>query len=134
MKPCYDDLVSRFCEPEWYDARGVPRYAPFATGMCDVYARAIALLRISCQACGQEFLVASERGRREDVKPPDFSRPDPWDVIGSFHYGDPPYHGGCVGETQNSVPLEVVEYWQKSPDWRRMAEYEKKLLPFRGEW
>jgi hypothetical protein len=134
MHEPYLDIRNRAGEPGWYSPDGVPRYSEFSPALCGVYNSHVAFVRIECQCCGHVMLVASvwERfiaaayGRtlalpkREDVR-------DPWDAIGSFHYGDPPYHG-CIGagETMNSIPLEVLQFWKREPlgNWERDPAYE----------
>lgn len=37
------------------------------------------------------------------------------DDAGMFHYGDPPAHD-CVGDTMNSEPVRILEFWQVNPD------------------
>ena len=132
----YSDIISRLGPPLWYDANGVPRYAPFKPAMCGIYVDLICYMEIACQACDRRFMVASE-SHRMDRNPsmalPSASSPgnpnaDPWDLIGQFHYGDPPRHNGkCyAGDTMNSVPVKIVEFWSRdaSDDWQRKPEHE----------
>lgn len=34
-----------------------------------------------------------------------------------WHYGDPPYHGGCIGETMNSIPEYEWEEYAQEGNW-----------------
>jgi hypothetical protein len=120
----YDDIRKRLGEPLWWDGNGVPRYDPFTPEQCGIYDRHVAFMEIACQACGETFMVASEWGGTYEhlvEKPalPDFTKGSGWDAVGSFHYGDPPRHSkedGCMsGDTMNSIPVEVIEFWSK--DW-----------------
>jgi hypothetical protein len=138
VKPNYSDITDKLGEPIWWDDNGVPRYCDFSTMWCGVYVDAVALIRIACQDCGREFLVAKEidpKWRRiwlpswECKRPNPGKHDDPWIEIGSLHYGDPPRHG-CVGDTMNSIPLEILEFWERPDyDWERVADCEGKLSP-----
>jgi hypothetical protein len=142
MKTDYSDIVAQAGAPKWWDENGAPRYADFHPCQCGVYVQAVALVRIACQACGHEFVVASveHRHQRSIARVPDRDARDPWDAVGSFHYGDPPrgdhaHAGGdCVGDTMNSVPLEVVEFWRQGQDfnWGRCPEYEFHMPQLQG--
>jgi len=116
MRESYDDIRSRIAEsPVWYDQNGAPRYGTFTYKGCpNVYAVEIVLLRIACQACGQQFDVEMSG----DI----FSR------LGNpkeLHYGDPPIHE-CVGDTMNCDDLAVLEVWYRSGtgDWERHSKLE----------
>lgn len=139
MKPDYIDIREKLGEPRWYDEHGVPRYCEFSPDKCGIYIDYVALVRIACQDCGKEFLVASElnvmdvqmlKYRKDDWEP---ALPNPEECsIGSFHYGDPPSHTSghwnrCVGDTMNSIPLEVIEFWDRRAnhsEWQRRPECE----------
>jgi hypothetical protein len=137
MKTDYSDIVARAGAPKWWDENGVPRYVDFHPYQCGVYVNSVALVRIACQACGHEFVVAM--ATRSD-RNPDTAANDPWDAIGAFHYGDPPrgdstHAGGdCTGDTMNSVPLEIVEFWRQDQDfnWGRREEYEFHMPQLQG--
>ena len=69
---CTDDIdpVTGSCRcvaaPLWWDANGVPRFAAHHPKLCpDIYADQVALVRISCQGCGHEFLVQLHHSRME---------------------------------------------------------------------
>jgi len=48
MNRDYSDLlVGRV--PAWWDDNAVPRFANFNPGLCDVYAKVVALIVIECQ-------------------------------------------------------------------------------------
>lgn len=137
MNTDYSDIVKKAGAPLWWDEHGAPRYVDFHPTACGVYVRAVALLRVECQSCGHEFVVASvEHLRQRNIaKMPDRNVDDPWEAVGSFHYGDPPRgdpthcEGDCTGDTMNTVPLEIVEFWRKSPsfNWARCPEYEFRV-------
>lgn len=113
MHNCYSDIYTLADvdgqEPQWWDENGVPRFAPFDRRLCpNVYADWIALLRIRCEACGQEFLV--EMSGDATFGPP----PEPH----TLYYGDPPWHYDrsvqpCAGNTMSSDTLEVVQFWTR---------------------
>lgn len=141
MNALYEDikaLTDR--KPDWYDEAGVPRYAPFEPAMAhDIYCDEIALVRIRCQACLQEFLVAISWGLMQKVQWAESDKPFPTlaEQIAKggvyqdgIHYGDPPAHG-CTGDSMNCEDLEVVEYWERFgmlKGWRR--DFAKaRLLP-----
>lgn len=131
MLPSYDDITKKLGEPLWYDGNGVPRYEPFTPGMTDVYATYIAYFRIGCQSCGREFLVTVDYTSMDAIHGPlkhEVTKPTKTG-IGFFHYGDPPAHGGCVGDTMNSIPRQVLEFWnhdigREGISWTRLPEHE----------
>jgi hypothetical protein len=127
VNPSYNDIKKLAGEPLWYSEGGVPRYAEFQPNLCGIYNRYVAFLRIACQACKREFSVAScivllDEHQLNIVMPMRQERPeqDAWDLIGSFHYGDSPWHD-CVGDTMNSVPLRIEQFWKREipHDWTR---------------
>jgi hypothetical protein len=125
----YKDIRDRAGEPDWWSDGGLPRYGTFDPHDVTVYGRYVAFVRIACQCCDQEFrvAVAPDSWIQIPVLPKRESTPDPWDAIGSFHFGDAPYHD-CIGagETMNSVPLEVLEFWKRENlvKWERDVAYE----------
>lgn len=135
MNPSYADIKQRAGNPIWYSEGGVPRYADFHPNVCGVYNAYVAFVRIACQACKQEFSVASAVDMMNAALYPvvlprmaDTTDADAWDVIGSFHYGDPPRHD-CVGDTMASVPLQILQFWKREipDDWTRDAAMEFSL-------
>lgn len=116
MLPNYADIRSRIAEePRWFDERGVPRYEPFTPEMLGVYDSEAALIEISCQNCGQRFLVGIGFSKMEIFsREGRYTRPTTGD-IGSYHYGDPPIHG-CNGDTMNVISLRIVEFWAHHED------------------
>lgn len=147
MKSNYHDIIEKAGEPLWYDDHGVPRYVKFHPDECGVYIDAVALVKVRCQACDREFLVADEIDETDiqmagvpgwSLKPPKPASGQ----IGSFHYGDPPIHESdgkgkhCIaGNTMNTYPVEVVEFWQKGTSWilERHPECEGPVNP-KGNW
>lgn len=131
MLPGYDDiraLTDR--DPDWFDGNGVPRYAPFEPPMLGVYDRTAILVRIECQACQQSFLVGEGRHPMNDFVNGKRLHMDMETWVRRYHYGDPPIHG-CVGDTMNSVPVEIVEAWEQRsdkgtpwPKWQRVPAVE----------
>lgn len=118
MKESYVDITSRIAEePTWWDENGTPRYGDFTPDRCpNIYSNTVALLRITCQDCGQEFRVEMHEALWSEFNPL------------KLHYGDPPIHG-CVGDTMNSVPREVLECWHRTifVGWKRQKKYEGKI-------
>lgn len=145
MLPSYDDIRSRLGDPVWFDDHGVPRYEPFEPDMLGVYDTYAALLTIGCQGCNREFQVGIGRAVTDAVERAPVDEVADWwpptlpnDVDGrpwgwSWHYGDPPRHG-CIGDTMNSVPVAVVEFWRRdkegsegrlmATEWRRDENHE----------
>ena len=128
----YQDIIAKAGEPIWYDQNGVPRYVPFhPRDGVGVYVNHAAYMKIACQACKREFYVASEFGDdsldfgNQPMLPQNPTLPidSCWDAVGSFHYGDPPCHG-CIGDSMNSVPLEIIQFWFRDlknfKDWERI--------------
>ena len=126
MNQEYHDITSRLGPALWHDECGVPRYDPFAPGMCNnIYANEAALLEIACQDCGQRFRVAMSTlrwGWRTGIARAIAER--------MIHYGDPPRHG-CVGDTMNCDDIRVLEYWHSGGDtghgWVRDASLEVEI-------
>jgi len=107
----YDDIISRLGEPLWYDSSGVPRYEPFTPALCDVYAWVAALNEIKCQDCGKIFKVSIELST-SNVSPEDL--PGDMEALGQhLHYGDPPRHNCRPGDSMNSIPQRILEYWYR---------------------
>jgi hypothetical protein len=130
MNEDYLDIRERIPEnPKWWDENAVPRYCEFHPQRCaNVYSREVALVRITCQGCGQEFPVAFSSGHLEN---------DDDDAIAvqikakTLHYGDPPNVDCCAaGQTMNSEPRRVLEYWHRPfLDWVRNPELEVGIEP-----
>jgi hypothetical protein len=118
----YDDIKTKLGDPIWYDDNGVPRYDPFKPDMCGVYDDQVVLLEIACQDCGKKFKVAEcwDKHRAmwkaiENRNWIDINSIEPLPTKSGkwfYHYGDPPNHG-CVGDTMNSEPIRVLEFWHK---------------------
>lgn len=133
MKPAYTDITKRLGKAHWYDEHGVPRYEPFEYGYTsNIYNDVVVLLEIACQACGERFKVEMGYSSMDlimnrytkgyglvDVPLPTVN--GPW----AFHYGDPPIHA-CIGDTMNSVPVRVIEFWKKGDhfEWERLPDQE----------
>lgn len=114
MRTNYEDIIEKLGEPLWYDVYGVPRYCPYRPEEGTVYPEASCYMEIACQACQKSFNVVSEHDRYSGpcILPEHKEGEDTWDAVGSFHYGDPPIHG-CVGDTMNSVPIRIIEFWRR---------------------
>jgi hypothetical protein len=122
MKQEYSDITEKLGKPLWWDEAGCPRYAPFQPCMAnDFYAKEVALIRVKCQSCEEEFLVCVSSG--EQNKKPLSQRK-------TLFYGDPP-RGCCgVGATMTSEFVAVVESWALGKnDWERT-----KLNPQKYPW
>ena len=86
MKPAYLDILKLTKKkPIWYDRFGVPRFCPVPTDIDKDL-----IVRIKCQSCRESFLVCLG----DEI----YSKPKGMNLF----YGDPPYHGGCIGETMTS--------------------------------
>ena len=124
--------------PRWDD------FNPYS--VADIYADQVALMLISCQSCDTMFDVAfSARDNQYDWEPEAGWKDAEFDVqrgetraddivscrmvfrpqpsladlaaSGRLHYGDPPNVGCCAaGPTENSVPREILEFWQRNRD------------------
>ena len=154
MLPSYEDITKRLGQPKFYDEHGVPRYDEFTPQLCGIYNSYIALLEVACQSCDKRFFVAREISSLDGkvtlpIKPSkdgdelikevedvldDTLALSPWDIIGSFHYGDPPRHGDdtdeCIsGSTMNSIPIRIIEFWKRGEYnvWERDHSYEFTL-------
>ena len=73
-QPCFDVIDNEglcLCVviPRWWDAHGTPRFCDHhPQHSADIYATEVALLRISCQGCGHEFLVQMTNGLWETAQ------------------------------------------------------------------
>jgi hypothetical protein len=134
---CYFDLLAlTSASPLWFDEHAVPRFCEFSPDQIgNIYAAECCLLLIACQACERQFLAAvsiDEIGliRLGHQKRP----PPPWLTASDLEYGDPPNVECCpAGPTMNSVPLRVVEAWDRHEghEWKRRPEREG---PIECEW
>lgn len=113
MRTYYGDILNRVSEPpKWFDEHGVPRYDAFLpSAIADTYAHTCALLEIECQACKTRFFaVLSWHSWRFEM---------------DLEYGDPPNVDCCSsGPSMSSVPLRVVEWWERDGMWFRRPERE----------
>ena len=91
--------------------------------MCpDIYANEVVLYKICCQDCRQKFLVESHSTR---TFYPEYKEHLLSLHVDNLHYGDPPIHGGCAGNTMNCIDLKVIEFWSRiNLDWVRRPEHE----------
>lgn len=147
MNQSYGDITDKLGEPLWWDECGVPRYEPFTPGLCnDIYAEQAVLMKIACQGCGREFLVADSWSKIDAVMSPSGTSLVDMVKNRTIHYGDPPNYGCCAaGPTMNCEDLEVVEFWKRNheefvgPDrivkdvekyfeWKRVPELEVVLM------
>jgi hypothetical protein len=146
MLPDYHDITSRIHEqPFWYDGHGTPRYGEFNPEALGVYDDAALLVEIECQSCSRRFLVAEgsssmdrmrwawEKARlAKDDRESEYLDALTWlaRVAKSFHYGDPPRHEGCVGDTMNCLDRRIVQAWMRDRDlqfgksWLRQPKFE----------
>lgn len=115
MHKSYEDirgLTDR--EPEWWDEHGVPRYRKFAPSDCpDIYASEAVLFEVRCQGCGRRYHVGQTRSGLDYVK-----HPKMWSIgdlikAKALEYGDPPNDHRCGGNSMNSEPRRVIEYWSR---------------------
>lgn len=136
MHESYADITERIKElPSWWDEYAVPRYERFVPRMsANIYAKYVLLMEIACQSCGKRFRVAQSQSEYDYM----FTGQPPYDLLeearkGSLHYGDPPNYGCCAaGPTMNSVPLKIIEFWQRNwaeeTGWGRIDELTNKDL------
>lgn len=130
MHQCYDDILNAIPgDPLWWQAGGVPRYAPFSPEVIpDIYADETALVEIACQSCDTRFHVCFTSSKMHRIMKALQIKGDPQDAgelsdrltlanaitEQTIHYGDPPNIGCCpAGPTMNSVPIRVIEYWSR---------------------
>jgi hypothetical protein len=131
MLASYDDIRDRIPDPPlWYDENGVPRYESHHPKFCpNIYADEVILLEIECQACHERFMVQMCSGRwrfRDGTLAWVTFKPD--GCLRAPHYGDPPRHDRCAGDTMNCDDLRVVEFWERWPDeWQRVPELERPI-------
>jgi hypothetical protein len=155
MRASYADILKITArDPQWWDEHGVPRFCDHRPEFCaDIYADEVALVLISCQACGREIPVQMSRSSMDHVRESIFRE---WRMLkkglpyepaqptiladsvrsGAIHYGDPPWHLDdrnefChVGGTMNVWDLKVLEFWSRANDrreWQRVPELEIDL-------
>ena len=134
----YSDITDQLGDPQWWDDNGTPRYCEFsptlATTTNDRY---VALAEVECQGCDRVFRVSigNPAGRIFDEwKPTELPTAE---STNRFHYGDPPRHGYCHGDTMNCLTLRILEFWEldsqllerafrdgSTNPWRRRPELE----------
>lgn len=131
MKQSYSDIVDRISDDSnlWWDENGVPRYGEFSPRLvANIYASEVALLKIACQNCSQQFLVAISiltliEGDSLIAKIRDRT----------LEYGDPPNVSCCpAGPTMSSIPLKVIQFWKYDSDkleMVRLPEHEVDVIP-----
>jgi hypothetical protein len=131
-------------QPQWWDENGVPRFAPHHPTLCPcIYAIEVVLLKISCQSCGQEFLVQLSVSEMTRVRHMRLYPKNPYRTLedrvcdGSIHYGDPPRHDdndNCgAGASMNCWDLAVVQFWRRTDEWIRKPELEIELPDMKEE-
>lgn len=112
MRCDYSDITDQLGPPLWWDEAGVPRYKEFIPGhQCMLAARQVVLMEIACQECGSRFqvVVSSKENKLDEMIKEE-----------QLEYGDPPAAGCCeMGSTMRSVPLRVIQFWQKNGEWKR---------------
>ena len=128
MKPEYKDILSRIKEvPLWYGTNGVPRFDRFNPKMCsNIYADEVLLLEIQCQDCHEKFHVEMYHSKPSNFQSLEYRvinfRKYSWIPI---HYGDPPRHKNCCGETMNAESLRILEFWKREySEWVRKSNLE----------
>jgi len=134
VRPEYDDIKKRIKEtPKWYDFYGVPRYDEFSPKRAsNIYAHEVILMEVECQGCKNRFLVEMNWNETDKIL---YNRESLRERIlnKTIHYGDPPRHDEVecwAGETMNSIPIRIVEYWIWDKDefkWKRDRSLEIEL-------
>lgn len=131
MKQSYLDILDRRPNDSvlWWDENGVPRYGKFSPHLvANIYASEIVLLKVACQNCNQQFLVAISAlvlsGDNSLITKIENR---------TLEYGDPPNAGCCpAGPTMSSIPLKVLQFWKYDGDeleMVRLPEYETEIVP-----
>lgn len=128
MKPSYDDILDLIeKDPKWHDQFGVPRFCDFhPEKSSNIYAKEVILLLIRCQNCSKTFFVEMNASHEIHEKNTLEYRAKNWTAYKfiPIHYGDPPRHD-CVGDTMNSEPIEIKEFWKREKiDWIRQPHLE----------
>lgn len=166
MNYYYADLIDKINEnPQWWDEHAVPRFCefkPFAAS--NIYADTVVLVEIACQGCDEKFKVAFsetymskymswrrsktadeiEKNEYDEGVAYEYSLEGILKDRGSLHYGDPPNINCCpAGPTMNSVPVRVVEWWEKEKPLNITAIFSENHgfvrrpdleIEFDGEW
>lgn len=142
MKNDYRDILDVAGPPVWWDHDGVPRYVAFAPELLGVYQRFAILARIECQSCRLRMSVGC--GYDRSVIAPSMTDPGRYEVrtltlaglAEGFAYGDPPHHGGCGGESMQSVGVYIEQAWERSLrpglSWSRNTDLER--VDIRPDW
>jgi len=115
MNTHYADILSRIPEPPvWWDENAVPRYVLFSPmSLANIYAVECALVKIRCQNCHTEFVVAMSRSELDIIQAAGTTLMGAI-LDGTLHYGDPPNNECCpIGPTMNSEPLKVIAFWRR---------------------
>src|SRR3989454_3011954 len=98
MLRSYDDIRSRIKDAiRWWDDNGVPRYCDFSPEECGVYDVVVALVEVGCQACMERFRVAVTFDRESLRQVGERYALPTAGNIGTFRYGDPPFHSHGTG-------------------------------------
>ncbi|TAK19129.1 MAG: hypothetical protein EPO35_00545 [Acidobacteria bacterium] len=127
----YSDITDQLGEPEWWDDNGTPRYCAFRPYVATIYDKYVALVEIECHGCDRAFRVSvgQPAGRLFDEWRP--TELPTTESTNRFHYGDPPRHSNCVGETMNCWTLRILEFWERDDNaglsadpWRRRPDLE----------
>lgn len=135
MNQNYRDIISKIdITPLWFDEHGVPRYCDFAPRhLANIYAVECVLMRVSCQGCAMQFLVAMSGSHAERLID---RSPLLWELIEAMtiHYGDPPNVACCpAGPTMNSVPRQVIEYWRRRTSSEPAACADDRLMVWKRD-
>src|SRR6185295_10604896 len=120
--------------------------------LANIYANEAGLMLIACQACGQEYHVATSNltmvrpspWRQAKNPEPATSQPERTPLAQAIrdctiHYGDPPNAcpETCVaGASMNSEPRRVLQYWQRIKvlnGWQRDPNLEVDVEPARPD-
>jgi hypothetical protein len=136
-------------EPFWWDQNGVPRYFDHHPKLCpDIYADEVILLEVECQACQRKFPVQMSWGMRDKLAAVrrNAASDGPLPTIAKLvmeypeqiHYGDPPIHGTCSGNTMNVNDLRILEFWSRlrnadRREWARVPDLELNLPDLTGD-
>lgn len=129
MHQCYQDIMYRAGQPQWFDENAVPRYGCFAPDrLANTYAREAALVRVNCRSCGTSFDVAFSWPSSSPVPRRSIAERIP---CGQLNSGDPPNVKCCVnGPYVGTIAKLVIEYWRKAGSHRSWIREKNHELDF----
>lgn len=155
MHCVFKDIIKKLGMPKWSDHSGFPRYGEFSPkNVSNIYAGAVFLIEIACQACYRKMDVAvsfsiqrlclNEQYRKiwdeiaKENNIPDgklifgkhwqdfFRKLSKDELLTMLHYGDPPRHDcSGAGETMSCIDLKIKECWIKNSETHKFERIEE---------